>query len=128
MWTIKMLEELNLNKGFCSKFELADPPQPHKSLLKSGMKVVYRDGGVRYVLIETNSLHYSGGTHTSDIENFNDDLTSCEGFKVLDIMEIWDGETLIAKRTEKTPQQIEIDRIETEMRKLADDLRKVKGE
>jgi len=94
-------------------------PQPHKSLLKSGMKVVYRDGQERYVLIETGGLYdVDKGEHQNWFMAYEDTLIS-KLSTVIDIMEIYDGEMLIAKRVEKTPEQIEIEKIESELRELS---------
>lgn len=105
-------------------FEL---PQPHKSLLKSGDKVVRRDGSVRFTLIELGKF-FSEEISWSKIEHFTDELFEAYNDGKFDIMEIYRGDELIAKRIEKSAKEIEIERIENEMRKLADDLRKVKGE
>jgi hypothetical protein len=115
------------------KIELVtDLSQPHKSLLKSGMEVVFRDGIHRYVLIETDSLYHTQGALSMTLKSYHENLI-CSTFSSLDVMEIWDGDTLIAKRTEKSTQEIEIERIESEMRKLseaqnklADGLKKIK--
>lgn len=108
------------------KLEPLELPQPHKSLLKSGDKVVYRCGTIRYVLLEINELVSKRSDGYNNLDAYDEDLkTSVYGN---DIMEIWRGDELIAKRIEKSAKEIEIERIENEMRKLADDLRKVKGE
>ena len=94
-------------------------PQPHKSLLKSGMKVVYGDGTERYVLLETGGLYdVNKGKHQNWLMMYEDTLISKHN-TVVDIMEIYDGEMLIAKRVEKTPEQIEIEKIESELRELS---------
>lgn len=100
-------------KRLLPKFELVEEelPQPHKSMLKSGMKVVYRNRDVRYVLLETGYLYDSYGALQIGINNFSDDLIPAHNTidieSGLDIMEIYDGDKLIAKRTEK-PKTVSI--------------------
>jgi hypothetical protein len=118
------LEELNYRNQGYGKFEMV-VKEPHKSLLKSGMKVVMRDRIERYVILEIRKI-FRENLEYLFLTDFTEELNCI--INKFDVMEIWDGETLIAKRSEKTAQQIEIERIENEMRKLADDLRKVKGE
>lgn len=108
------------------KFEKIELPQPHKSLLKSGDKVVYRCETIRYVLLEINELVSKRSNGYNNLDAYDEDLKT--SVYENDIMEIWRGDELIAKRIEKSEKEIEIERIENEMRKLADDLRKVKGE
>lgn len=108
-------------------FKLLELPQPHKSLLRSGDKVVYRNCEKRFVLLEVHSLYDKFGAFQNSINNFDEYLNRRKN-KDQDIIEIWRGDELIAKRIEKSAKEIEIERIENEMRKLADDLRKVKGE
>lgn len=109
------------------KLEPLELPQPHKSLLKSGDKVVYRNCEEKFVLLEVHSLYDKFGAFQNSINNF-DEYLNRRNNKNQDIKEIWRGDELIAKRIEKSAKEIEIERIENEMRKLADDLRKVKGE
>lgn len=119
-----------LNRVIASQFEeVLDIPQPHKSLLKSGMKVVYRSGDKRYVLIPTNSLHTFAGEKVNELSKYTDNLLN----KVkltgeLDIMEIYDGEILIAKREEKSAKDTKIEELEKRMRELADEIAELKGE
>lgn len=101
------------------KFELVSEelPQPHKSLLKSDYKVVYKNGNVRIVLMKTNSLHNEYGEWACYISDFNSDLV-CPLNGNRDIMEIYnENNKLIAKRTEKSPQQLEIELIESEIKR-----------
>ena len=119
----------DLNENMASKFEEISIPQPHKSLLKSGMKVVYRNGSHRYVLLETNRLY---NPHTRNfsvpISEYNENLIRSLGTSPYDIMEIYDGEILIAKREEKSAKDIKIEELEKRMRDLADEIAKLKGE
>ena len=101
-------------------------PQPHKSFLKSGDKVVYGDGFCRFVLLETNSLHRPNGIKTNDLIFYSNDLKYHRGVdNLLDVVEIWRGEELIAKCKNKSETEIQIEKIKNEMRKLADDLEKM---
>ena len=102
------------------KLEPVELPQPHKSLLKSGDKVVCDNGLCRFVLLETNSLHLPNGIKTNDLIFYSSDL-KYKGGNSLDVVEIWCGEELIAKCKNKS----EIEKIKNEMRKLADDLEKM---
>ena len=92
-----------LNYLMVSQFEEIPIPQPHKSLLKSGMKVVYRDGSERYVFLPANKLLFDCGSVTTSLSLFSDSLLVDEHKNDCDIMEIYteDGE-LIARREEKS--------------------------
>ena len=118
-----------LNRKAPSQFEEISIPQPHKSLLKSGMKVVYRNGSHRYVLLETNGLY---NPHTWNfslpISEYNENLIRSLGTSPYDIMEIYDGEILIAKREENSAKDTKIDELEKRMRELADEIAELKGE
>ena len=118
-----------LNRKAPSQFEEISIPQPHKSLLKSGMKVVYRNGSHRYVLLETNGLY---NPHTWNfslpISEYNENLIRSLGTSPYDIMEIYDGEILIAKREEKSAKDTKIEELEKRMRDLADEIAELKGE
>lgn len=105
--------------NYSLKIELFFIPQPHKSLLKSGDKVVYMNGDKRFVLLETQSLHTSYGEKVNNFRNYSKDLI-CENLPNYSINEIWRGDELIAKRIEKSAQQIEIERIKGEMLKLSE--------
>ena len=113
-----------------SKFEeVLNIPQPHKSLLKSGMKVVCRNGDKRYVLIPTNSLHTFAGEKVNELSKYTDNLLNKVKLSgELDIMEIYDVEILIAKREEKSAKDTKIEELEKRMRELADEIAKLKGE
>lgn len=118
----------SINKEFMSQFELVinKLPQPHNSLLKSGDKIVYRYNDERFVLLETGTLHATNGCSAVALCYFTDDLTWIGNSRANDIMEIWRGDKLIAKRIEKSEKEIEIESIESEMRKLADRLKEIK--
>ena len=118
-----------LNRKAPSQFEEISIPQPHKSLLKSGMKVVCRNGSHRYVLLETNGLYNPYTWHFSlSISEYNENLIHSLGSSSYDIMEIYDGEILIAKREEKSAKDIKIEELEKRMRDLADEIAELKGE
>ena len=100
-----------------------------KSLLKSGDKVTYREGGERWVLLETDSIHFGSGSISNVIKNYDDNLLELNRrSEVLDIMKIERGTELIWKREEKSSKQIEIEAIENEMKKLAERLEQVRKE
>lgn len=99
-------------------------PNP-KDLLEDGFKVVYRDEKERFVLART--LHDYLGKKQKSINDYDDQLVDKDGYKAMDIMEIYNREDeLIWKREEKSERDFEIERIEKEMRKLADDLQRLK--
>ena len=75
------------------------------------MKVVYRNRTERYVLIETKSLHDLSGNLVVWLSNYNDDLIN-DFNECVDIIEIWQDGKLIAKRTEKSPELIELEELE----------------
>ena len=118
-----------LNRKAPSQFEEISIPQPHKSLLKSGMKVVCRNGSHRYVLLETNRLYNPHTWNFSlSISEYNENLIRSLGTSPYDIMEIYDGEILIAKREEKSAKDTKIEELEKRMRELADEIAELKGE
>jgi len=80
-------------------------PQPHKSMLRSGMKVVYKNKSFRYVLLETGTLHDDGGNITGLLNDFSSELL-VDPVNMCNIMQIWDGDTLIAQRTEKSEAEL----------------------
>ena len=128
------------------KIELVtDLPQPHRDLLQSGDKLVRRDGSKRYILLETNGLYYESGDLADKafddndkviVGRYNDSLISplkSQSIRFTDVMYVYRGGVLVMERTKKSPQDIEVERIESEMRKLseaqnklADDLKKIK--
>ena len=119
----------HLNYDMASKFEeILDIPQPHKSLLKSGMKVVYRCGAERYVFLPAGVLMVKNGTIGNRISHYSDDM--CTSPSSQDIMEIYteDGEILIAKREEKSAKDTKIEELEKRMRDLAVEIAELKGE
>lgn len=107
------------------KYEVIEKPTFTKSDLKSGDKVVYRNGEGRFVLVETGTLHDTRGEKCASYRDFEDDLTSCAKWMV--IMKVYRNGVLIWQRNEETPEQIEIEKIEKDMRKLADRLAELKG-
>ena len=127
IYKYKDVDELNCLMA--SKFEEVSIPQPHKSLLKSGMKVVYRDGSERYVFLPANKLLFDCGSVTTSLSLFSDSLLVDEHKNDCDIMEIYteDGE-LIAKREEKSAKDTKIEELEKRMRELADEIAELKGD
>ena len=91
-------------------------PQPHKSMLRNEMKVVHRDGRVRYILVETNTFHNKDGEVATMFDSFDDKLIA--RIKTYDIMQIWDGDTLIAQRTEKSEAELKKESLEKQMADL----------
>ena len=117
----------DFQRGSLSTFEEIPIPQPHKSSLKSGMKVVYRDGSERYVFLPAGVLMDKNGTIGNRLSHYSDDMCTSPSFQ--DIMEIYteDGE-LIAKREEKSAKDVKIEELEKRMRDLADEIAELKGE
>ena len=123
-----------LNRVMGSQFEeVLDIPQPHKSLLKSGMKVVYRSGVEKYVFLPADVFMDENGTTGNSLSYYSDDMLfkSCSfsSPSSQDIMEIYteDGE-LIARREEKSAKDTKIEELEKRMRELADEIAELKGE
>ena len=119
----------DFQRGVLSDFEEVSIPQPHKSLLKSGMKVVYRDGSERYVFLPANKLLFDCGSVATSLLLFSDSLLVDKYKNDCDIMEIYteDGE-IIAKREEKSAKDTKIEELEKRMRDLADEIAELKGE
>ena len=112
-----------------SDFEEISIPQPHKSLLKSGMKVVYRDGSERYVFLPANKLLFDCGSVATSLLLFSDSLLVDKYKNDCDIMEIYTEDSeLIAKREEKSAKDTKIAELEKRMRELADEIAELKGE
>lgn len=97
-----------------------------KSDLNSGDKAIFRNGSERYVLVETETFHSEDGEVKNHFFNFKDDLNNTS-IPTLDIIQVYRGKELVFDREEKSEKDIEIERIESEMRKLADALEKLKG-
>ena len=122
-----------MNSVMASQFEeVLDIPQPHKSLLKSGMKVVYRSGLERYVFLPADIFMDENGATRNSLSHYSDDMLWNSIFyspNSQDIMEIYteDGE-LIAKREEKSAKDTKIEELEKRMRELADEIAELKGE
>ena len=122
-----------LNRKAPSQFEEISIPQPHKSLLKSGMKVVYRSGIEKYVFLPADVFMDENGATGNSLSYYSDDMLfeSCifNSHNSQDIMEIYteDGE-LIAKREEKSTKDTKIEELEKRMRDLADEIAELKGE
>ena len=123
-----------MNRVMASQFEeVLDIPQPHKSLLKSGMKVVYRSGVEKYVFLPADVFMDENGTTGNSLSYYSDDMLfkSCSfsSPSSQDIMEIYteDGE-LIARREEKSAKDTKIEELEKRMRELADEIAELKGE
>jgi len=104
-----------------------------KYILESEDEVIYRDGDSRIFLATTGTFHNIYGDKLNTINKYTDDLIST-GLSCNDIMKIFRKGTLICQRVEKTKTNVEIEKIETEMRtiselqtKLADKLKDLKG-
>ena len=121
----------DLNCLMASQFE--EVLEPHKSLLKSGMKVVYRSGVEKYVFLPADVFMDENGTTGNSLSYYSDDMLfkSCSfsSPSSQDIMEIYteDGE-LIARREEKSAKDTKIEELEKRMRDLADEIAELKGE
>ena len=93
----------DFQRATLSDFEEISIPQPHKSLLKSGMKVVYRNGSERYVFLPAGVFMDENGTTGNSLSYYSDDMLfkSCSfsSPSSQDIMEIYTEDCeLIAKR------------------------------
>jgi hypothetical protein len=105
------------------ELELLEPlPQPQKSLLKSGDKVMYRSGSKRYVLVETGCLYVENGMYAKELYYFTDDLLESKGTTSEDIMQVYRNDELIMERTKKSEKEIRREEIEAEMAKLQKEL------
>ena len=98
-------------------------PQPHKSMLRSGMKVVHRDARVRYILVETNTFHNKDGEVATMFDSFDDKLIA--RIKTYDIMQIWDGNNIIAQRTEKSEADLKKESILAKIAELQSEVDKL---
>lgn len=109
------LEELNSKVANSLKFELVSEEllQPHKSMLKDGDYVIQKRFKKLIVsLVYKRVFDREGYYH--DMHDYNDELIDKDDSKY-DIMEIWRDGKLIAKRTEKSKSQLEIEEIEKEI-------------
>ena len=111
-----------------SELELVKPlPQPQKSLLKSGDKVVYRGGSKRYVLMGTETLHdVKDGDLMNHLGSYMENLISKSGYKLEDIIQVYRNDELIMQRTEKSEKELRKETIEAEMAKLQKELDELK--
>jgi signal peptidase I len=96
---------------------LSQLPQPQKSLLKSGDKVVYRDGSERFVLIEIGTLYTEDGRLRNRLDEYLDNLT-IKYNKDQDIMQVYRNNELIMQRTEKSDRELKIEEIQRKMDEL----------
>ena len=122
----------DFQRATLSDFEEISIPQPHKSLLKSGMKVVYRNGTERYVFLPAGVFMDENGTTGNSLSYYSDDMLfkSCSfsSPRSQDIMEIYTEDCeLIAKREEKSAKDTKIEELEKRMRELADEIAGLKG-
>lgn len=93
-----------------------------KSDLKSGDKVVFRNNNTVYLLKEVGAFYTIIGNLHSYLIEYTNGLKDNK-YSDYDIMQVYRDNILIWQRIEapqKTPQQIEIERIEQEMREYAD--------
>lgn len=138
---IESFEAWSAGRG--SKWE--EVKEDLRELLKPCMMVKCRDGILRMVVQCEDGLIIKrfNGNDWILISDYNDDLTLVKRVNEhLDIIEIYGYEKfhgkslqpsinsreLLWKREEKSPQQIEIEEIEAEQRKLADRLAKLRKE
>lgn len=106
-WTWEMMQESQ------------ELPEPHIDLLKDGMKGVLKNKSEIYFIPSVEKfLDKEYGSNLMD-RNYNDDLTSYKRGKWYNVSELWYEGKLIAKRKEKSPKQIEIEKIQSEMDELA---------
>lgn len=121
-----------------SNFELVQSKQFTKSDLKDGMRVVYRDGRVRYVLGNTTLSYepsaYTGGgkyCHASYTDDYDNNLKKEELFKSMDIMKVIDRDnTVLFERVEapaKSQQEIEMDKLQKQIAELSAQADKLKA-
>lgn len=120
----------HLNYRLASQFEeVLEIPQPHKSLLKSGMKVVYRNGTERYVFLPAGVFMDESGEMGNSLSYYSDDMLfiSFNSPNPQDIMETYteDGE-LIAKREEKSAKDIRIEELKQQMKDIIDEIAELK--
>jgi hypothetical protein len=100
-----------------------------KSDLKEGNIVEYECGDKRLVLTKSQTLHHPLlGMVMHYLKHYNEDLTS-KGSKFEDIVKVYDTEdTLLWEREiPKSPEQIEIERLELEIANMSEKLAVLKG-
>jgi len=121
-WTFEMMQESQ------------ELPEPHIDLLKDGMKGVLKNKSEIYFIPTVEKFLDRDYGANLICRNYNKDLTSYKRGERYNVLELWYEGKLIAKRKEKSPQQIEIEKIQAEMnelsdkqKELADRLKKLKG-
>lgn len=97
-----------------------------KQSLKDGFKVQYKNGDKRLVLLYTQTLHATDtGEVMSYLDYYNDDFTkSSVGIDDDTIVKVYDTEDNLIWEREipKSPEQIEIERLELEIQQKEDEL------
>jgi hypothetical protein len=133
--TFKVTDLEEFNNIFITKLAPYDPQQP-KDILTIGRIVKHRNGKMGFVLKESIIYNERMGFVSEYFENLEHVI---DEWSIIEIYEytvtshfktdgnVGDLGDLVWKREEKTAQQIEIERIENKMRKLADDLKNLKG-
>ena len=92
-----------------------------KTLLRSGDKLTLRNGCEGYVLLETNSIYSStGGGRIDFLSNYYDDLKYLVSQESRhDVVKVHRDGKLIWQLDEKSKEQLELEKIEAEIRELS---------
>lgn len=117
-------------------FELVEPAKKQftKSDLKDGMRVVYRNGRIRYVLGSTllifdGSKFSSRGTYqrAGYVASYDNDMKNSMHSE-LDIMQVVDRDgTVLYNRVEKSPTEIELEKLQEQYKQLGEQINKLKN-
>ena len=98
-----------------------------KSDLRSGDKVVYRNGDERFVLIETQSLYAESGARAIGLEDFHENLKFESLTASYDIMQIYRNGELIWEREEKSQAQLDYEKLVEQIQDLQKKAEELKG-
>lgn len=99
-----------------------------KSLLQDLDVITYRSGSKRFVLVRTNTIHDESAERVNTLDSYNDELVKVKGGdKEFDIMTIERNHKIIWTRVEKSKEQLELEKLESEMRSMADKIKELKG-
>ena len=91
-------------------------PQPHISLLSSGVKLVYGDKTITYYLKETQMFYDKEGQPSGTLKRCEEDLYDVSSH--YNVVEMWLGDILIAQRTEKSEAELKKESLEKQMADL----------
>ena len=106
---------------------LIKPPFTKQSL-KDGFKVVYRGGVQGLVLTKTQTLHsVKNGVVQTQLSGYTDTFVHMSGDIYYDIMKVWDTEDNLVWERPKSPEQIEIERLELEIKNMTEKLAVLKN-